>query len=152
LNIRYGQIGCILSHLKAVTEAKESGLEYVLILEDDAVLVEGFKKKLSAALHELPEDWEALWLNGTETKKGRSFSPYIKTVRAMWGTFGYLLNSSFYDTVIEGLSKEIKSADGFYTSIQSKSRVYATKIPLVKHRVGWSDISETVESRYKHLA
>ena len=111
-----------------------------------------FKTRLQVAMSELPEDWEALWLNGTETKKGHSVSPYIKTVRAMWGTFGYLINSSFYDTVIEGLSKEIKSADGFYTSIQKVNRVFATKLPLVKHRVGWSDISETVESRYKHLA
>ena len=107
---------------------------------------------MNTALHEIPEDWNALWLNGTETKKGNSVSTYLKTVRAMWGTFGYLLHSSFYDTVIDGLSRELKSADGFYTSIQKLNKVYATKTPLVKHRVGWSDISETVESRYKHLA
>lgn len=122
-----------------------------MILEDDAVLVSGFVGKLKEALKELPFDWDALWLNGTETKKGFSISPKLRGVKEMWGTFGYLVNSSFYDKIIEGLSKETKSADGFYTSIQKVNKVYATKIPLVKHRKGVSDIAGVEVSHYKHL-
>jgi len=135
-----------------VRKAKEDKLPFVLILEDDAVLVKGFKRKLETALSELPVVWNALWLNGTERKKGFPISKNLKQVIEMWGTFGYVLNSSFYDFVIDGLSKEIKSADGFYTRHQNKNGVYASIIPLVKHRMGFSDISNTVIERYKHLA
>lgn len=122
-----------------------------MILEDDAVLVKGFEEKLDAVIKELPFDWNALWLNGTETKRGFTISGNLRKVKEMWGTFGYLLNSSFYDVVIEGLEKETKSADGFFTSIQKNNQCFATVKPLVKHRRGVSDIAGVVVSHYKHL-
>lgn len=111
----------------------------------------GFKEKLEVAINELPYDWNALWLNGTETKKGNKISPHLKLVKEMWGTFGYVLNSSFYDLAIDGLEKETKSADGFFTTVQKGNRVFATLLPLVKHRKGVSDIAGVVVDHYKHL-
>ena len=122
-----------------------------MILEDDAKLVRGFKEKFQKALSELPEDWDALWLNGTETKKGFKVGTLLKKVKEIWGTFGYVVNSSFYDVCIGGLEKEIESADGFLTSIQSKHQVYSLIEPLVKHRKGFSEIAGVVVERYKHL-
>jgi len=127
-------------------------LPYVLILEDDAVLVGGFAERLNTAMKELPDDWNALWLNGTEVKKGIDIGKHLKKVREMWGTFGYVINENFYDLAIEGLKKEVSSADGFFTSVQRKNQVFATKHPLVKHLEGFSEIAGETVSRYKHLA
>lgn len=113
-------------------------------------MVSGFKKKLKKVISELP-DWDALWLNGTETEKGIDYSESLNRVRKIWGTFGYIVNSSFYDVLIEGFEKERKSADYYLTSIQKKYNVFSVKKPLVKHRKGISDIAGIVVERYKHL-
>jgi len=73
----YGTIGCTLAHLNAMKEAesdaKAFGHELVLILEDDAVLMEDFAVKLWRMLQtEAPCDWEVISL--------RSLCPYGKCV------------------------------------------------------------------------
>ena len=40
------QIGCALSHIKIYKQFIETGYDYALILEDDAIFVENFKEKL----------------------------------------------------------------------------------------------------------
>jgi glycosyl transferase family 25 len=66
-----GEIACYLSHLRALQAFLSSDASYGLILEDDAVLVDGFKDKLNAILddHIKAGAWHLLKLDGY--KKGR---------------------------------------------------------------------------------
>lgn len=62
-----GEIGCYLSHVKVKEEFLESGADFAVILEDDAVLADDFKyitEKAMAEYHQLPEDkrWDVLKL------------------------------------------------------------------------------------------
>ena len=49
-----GAVGCYLSPLHALIEARARGLPSVLILEDDAALQPGFETRLLHALASLP--------------------------------------------------------------------------------------------------
>src|SRR3990167_2007855 len=59
-----GEIGCTLSHLRAVKQAYDDGVEYALILEDDACfdLVPHWEKSLSEVIANAPKDWNILQL------------------------------------------------------------------------------------------
>ena len=113
------------------------------------MLVSDLKAKLEGVFNELDE-WDALWLNGTETEKGYAVNSNLKKVRCMCGTFGYVVNHSWYDVIIDGLSNCLSSADEYYTSIQNEYQILATIKPLVKHKKGVSSIAGKVLN-YSHL-
>jgi glycosyl transferase family 25 len=64
------EVGCHLSHIKALETFLADGVDYAVVLEDDAVLAEGFAGKLDAILarHRQNPAWDVLKLHGA--KKG----------------------------------------------------------------------------------
>src|SRR5439155_442477 len=60
-----GEIGCSLSHLRAIKTAYDNGLESVLIMEDDASFeyVPFWNFTLSRYIQDLPSDWHILQLH-----------------------------------------------------------------------------------------
>jgi GR25 family glycosyltransferase involved in LPS biosynthesis len=59
-----GAWGCYKAHLRILEDCLSNEISSVLILEDDAVFVEGFTEKVQAFWKYLPEDWEMLYLGG----------------------------------------------------------------------------------------
>lgn len=57
------EIGCSLSHYNVYRRIVERGDQAALILEDDALFLDGFAEKLLSAVAELPTDWGVLNLN-----------------------------------------------------------------------------------------
>lgn len=60
--ITQGELGCLLSHARLVSDAAAAG-EPRLILEDDALPSPVFQPALAGALQALDEDWDILFLN-----------------------------------------------------------------------------------------
>ncbi|ABS24593.1 glycosyltransferase family 25 protein [Anaeromyxobacter sp. Fw109-5] len=60
-----GQVGCSLSHRKLYEQAIENGWSRVLVLEDDVVARDDDLPQLTAALSQLPEAWDVLYLGYT---------------------------------------------------------------------------------------
>jgi GR25 family glycosyltransferase involved in LPS biosynthesis len=116
----------------------------VLILEDDIALVNGFQDKLNAVLNELPSGWNMLHLNGSSHYRHLDYSSLVWKVKRLSGAFGYLVNSNFYDTLIELLSRCEKPCDGHYMDIQKDSMCFLSKEKLVKHLDGYSVRAEKV--------
>jgi hypothetical protein len=58
-------IGCALSHRRIIDAAHQQGLDNVLVLEDDAVFLEGTRWCLRRSLDELAlQTWDVLYLGG----------------------------------------------------------------------------------------
>lgn len=76
-----GEIGCALSHLAVYKKIIDLNLKNALILEDDLVLnsddPENFQS-LSKGLHELPDDWEFLYLGYALNNNRMSYSAYLR--------------------------------------------------------------------------
>ena len=56
-----GQLGCALSHIKALMHCRRRG-EPLLIFEDDALFAPQWTKSLERVLHQAPSGWELLLL------------------------------------------------------------------------------------------
>jgi len=59
-----GAWGCYKAHLRILEDCLSNEIDSVLILEDDAVFVEGFAEKVQEFWKHLPEDWEMIYLGG----------------------------------------------------------------------------------------
>ena len=147
-----GIIGCIKASCNAIQIAKELGYESVLIFDDDAELCDNFKAELETAMSELPNDWSVLRLHKTTTgtPKIENYSTNLNRVYGGNGTYGYVVNHTFYDELLAAQidnfrkpSKQdigyIKTYDIILQEIMYLYKFYETKTPLVFHRDGYSD-------------
>ena len=60
--VRVNELACTMSHLVMFKAIIDKGLQRVLILEDDAVLLERRKEWIPYCLERLPSDWELFYL------------------------------------------------------------------------------------------
>ena len=59
-----GAWGCYKAHLRILEDCLNQEINSVLILEDDAVFIDGFAEKVQEFWKHLPEDWEMVYLGG----------------------------------------------------------------------------------------
>jgi len=59
-----GAWGCYKAHLRILEDCLSNEINSVLILEDDAICIDGFTEKVQDFWKHLPEDWEMVYLGG----------------------------------------------------------------------------------------
>ena len=60
-NFPRGALGCLLSHLKILLDAKEKKYNSILILEDDFVLKNNFEQEYLRIVPYIPENWDFIY-------------------------------------------------------------------------------------------
>ncbi len=73
---------CFQSHRRAIEDAINDGCNSILILEDDAVFVDGFAEKALKFMADIPEDWEFVWLGGHHMNPPIAVKPGV--VQSVW--------------------------------------------------------------------
>lgn len=137
VNVVWNSIACLRSHIKAIEAAKSKQLPFAFICEDDIELVSGFEAKFMQAVKELPEDWAMLYFNSAMCKL-YDYSESLQRVKGLAGGFGYVVNESYYDVLLDTLKGERKPCDGYYKDLQKSIPCYVTKEKLIKHIDGYS--------------
>lgn len=149
-SMKQGDVGCLLSHQKALQYAKAQGWDSVLIFEDDAKPVADFNRKLKEAMSQLPANWDMLWLGGKDNTLPLSYSPKLKLLTGSWGTYGYVIRSTVYDFFINQFEEQFQSSDEYYRRKHSEFNCFRTEQDLVHHIIGTSDritINKTANGR-----
>lgn len=95
-----GAWGCYQSHLRILERAIEEDLPNYWVLEDDAIFVPDFNKRLEPVLAELPDDWHQLYLGGQhiEQAKAKPFMVGEHIVRCfnINRTHSFMIHKRFY--------------------------------------------------------
>jgi GR25 family glycosyltransferase involved in LPS biosynthesis len=120
IKLKNGRIGCSMSHLKCLEIAKKNNWPYVMICEDDLIILNknNFIKHLNNffRLHgDVNDAWNVLLL------AGNNVPPYVKIddtcieVSHCQTTTGYIIKQCYYDTLIDnirtGIHKLMKYPD-----------------------------------------
>ena len=92
LSLTKGAVGCAMSHKTIWEEVVKTKADLVLILEDDAVILPNFARKISAIISELPEEWDILYLGSGQHTIEKRISPHLAQPSRIYGLFGYVLN------------------------------------------------------------
>ena len=135
-----GAEGCTQSHLKVCRMAKSAKIDSYLVLEDDAVFVEGFPEKFSLLLEQVPDDSFDLILLGGNYGFFTKYSEHLVRIQDSLATHAMVINSTFYDTFIETLSNTKEPCDVALNKIYKNHKVYGCNPVLVSQRPGFSDV------------
>jgi glycosyl transferase, family 25 len=149
-----GELGCLMSTIKAIKLAKENNFEYVIMLDDDVVLSEDFEKGIKFLFRILPIDWEHIFLSGhTYMAAAPVFQPsLVPATFKVSGSYAYILKNIAYDKVINEMSQmEIPVDDVIEGMIlrEQKLRSYIffpfLVYPRLEYSYIWNDVSRVKE-------
>jgi GR25 family glycosyltransferase involved in LPS biosynthesis len=135
-------LGCLMSHIEIIKEAKSAGYKRILIFEDDVILSNEFNERISQ-INKL--NWELLYLGASQfnwsgVKVNNGFYKCSNTL----GTFAYAINSNIYDDLLELFETKRKSIDNLLSEYQLKNNQSFVIYPnIVISDVSQSDIRQS---------
>ena len=103
-----GAIGCALSHLKILEMAKEKKLKYVIVMEDDFIIVNipKFKETFHNFLNKKPY-FDVLKLGGNPFPPYKNITDTYVHLNYSQTTHAYLVFDHYYDTLIQNYKESI---------------------------------------------
>jgi len=145
-HLNNAEIGCFLTHHNLYKTILDEGHETALILEDDALFLEGYKEVVEQAMKDIPKDWDLLYLGQanydsikiaqsaelkTHAIKENIAGQLFKASRC-WLTHAYVVNRKALPKLIEGTQVLYASIDGVLADLQENLNVYAIYPNIVK--------------------
>jgi glycosyl transferase family 25 len=158
-----GAVGCSMSHIKCLEQAKNNNLPHVFICEDDICFLnpELLMKNLQTFCENIP-NWDVLVIGGNTVPPYELIGDYCARVFNNQTLTGYIVREHYYDKLIanfrEGLKKLIANPenkreyaiDMYWKRLQTTDLYYFITPPTVSQREGFSDI-EKRQTNYTHL-
>ena len=143
-NLR-GQHGCIMSHFKGISLAKERNYKNVLMLEDDFELCDDFENEFKSYYPQVPNDWELLYLGANHNfHQGLNLPMISKNVGKpikSYTTHAYAAKDSLYDSLLGVFNIKASPVDVSLCSLQAKmDTCYAIQPSIITQADGYSDI------------
>lgn len=144
------QVGCILSHLNVLKNAREKQYKNILILEDDFEFIvskEEFWKQIEAIKD---VDYDVIMLSYNLINSEEFNDTLFKVIDAHT-TSGYLVNSRMYDSLINNYEEAAKilsetkdyslhALDQYWKRLQPQHKWYGFKVRIGKQRPSYSDL------------
>ena len=154
-----GIVGCGMSHLTILKDAKAKKFPYILICEDDIVF--GSSKILKTKIDKLQNaEWDMLLLGGNMFHPWSEHSEDAYRIHKCFTTTAYIIREHYYDTLIncwqEAVEKLVKTKNRNYAldvawfPLQQRDTWLLVKPLQVHQRAGYSDI-ENKNTDYKDL-
>jgi len=152
-----GAIGCTMSHLKCLMEAREKGLSHLLICEDDTTFLkpEVFKTQLNTFLTK-QHPWDVVLLAGNNVLPYQNVDDTCIKVSHCQTTTCYLVKGHYFTTLIENIKAGLQllmknpnnrfhyAIDKYWLQLQKRDHWYLI-IPLTVIQLeGYSDIEQKV--------
>ena len=105
-----GSLGCSMSHLKCIENAKKNNWDHVLVVEDDITFLDSalFTTQLNKFL-KFNKVWDVILLAGNNHKPYIQYGDYcVKTFRCQTTT-GYIVKNTYYDKLIQNYKEGINN-------------------------------------------
>lgn len=164
IKLANGALGCSMSHLKCLEQAKQNGSPYVFVCEDDIQFLdpELFLKNVGLFCESIQNNWDVLIISGNICPPFQPIGNFCVRLVNCQTTTGYIVQQHYYDTLIanyrEGITKLLAdpankreyAIDMYWKHLQAKDRWYMIVPPTVVQMEGFSDV-EGRETNYKHL-
>lgn len=159
-----GAIGCSLSHLKILEDAKKNQLDHILIVEDDITFLNPslFKTQINKFFEIHKNKWDVILFAGNNMPPFEIIDDTCVKVSRCQTTTGYLVNGHYINVLISnikmGLTHLINSPaetvkyaiDKFWFVLQNNSNWYLITPLTVVQREDYSDIEKRV-TNYQEL-
>lgn len=135
-----GCLGCKLSHSFVLQLAWQRGYQRILILEDDAELLDHATSQFPKCVQTLPSQWNVLYLMANHVTPPQQVSDSLAQVTCSATTGGYAVQRHMIPILLDALQQDVEEIDVTYTKVQSQIPMYCCKPHLARQRPGYSDI------------
>jgi GR25 family glycosyltransferase involved in LPS biosynthesis len=135
-----GWRGCKASHTALWQQAVSAG-KTVAIMEDDVAFVPRFPQRLRAALAELPDDWDVVFLGGHSSAEPTWCGRTVARVRSVMWTHAYLARPEALAYSLDAVREIDAPLDYAWAGRMAPLRVYRAWPWLVGQQDGWSDVT-----------
>jgi glycosyl transferase family 25 len=150
-----GRIGCSLSHLSVLLQAKKNKLDHILIMEDDIMFLNPpqFITNLNNCLSK-NNTFDVLLIAGNNKGDYIKMDDFCVKITKCQTTTGYLVKSHYYDKLIDNFKtgiellmkntvlKEQYSIDQYWTKLQLVDTWYLLTPLTVSQKPDYSDIEK----------
>lgn len=154
-----GHIGCIASHMKCLSMAKENKWDTVLIFEDDVVLKDNCNELFEDYFTRVPDNWDLLYLGGNhwgnclqyrDGSKQITVASNVQRTYCTLTTHAYAIKKTIYDYMISTFETMRKEVDMLYVDAQQRFNAYCLRPNLAWQREDYSDIND-MKCDYKFM-
>lgn len=151
-----GAIGCTISHIRCLEQAKTQNLPHIFVCEDDICFKDPELLLQNTAKFNtiFADSWDVLVIGGNNVPPYKQFGNFCAKISNCQTTTGYIVKQHYYDILInnfrEGLAKLMTNPgnkhdyaiDMYWKQLQSADRWYII-LPLTVYQLdGYSDIEE----------
>ena len=158
-----GAVGCSMSHIKCLEQARDQGLPHVFICEDDIcflnpeLLMQNIQK-----FCENINNWDVLIIGGNTVPPYQQIGDFCARVFNNQTLTGYIVRQHYYEKLISNFREGLKllisnpenkreyAIDMYWKRLQTTDLYYFITPPTVSQREGFSDI-EKKQTNYTHL-
>jgi len=158
IKIANGAIGCSMSHLKILEDAKKNKLEHVLIIEDDIKFLdpELFKNQFNKFIELHGNNWDVILFAGNNIPPYDKIDDTCVRVNRCQTTTGYLVNGHYINVLASNVKmgltnllnkpdeKSMFAIDKFWFVLQGASKWYLITPLTVVQREDYSDIEQKI--------
>ena len=132
--------GCRASHMTIIQQAKDAGLPYVMIFEDDAVIDERLSELEPFAQEFMQNNaWDFFYYGCNHNDIFEPVNEHIIRVRKAWTTHAYLVHARAYDKIL-AFKDTMEPVDVIYTTIHLENNSYCIYPRMIFQRAGQSYI------------
>lgn len=128
-NFQKGALGCLLSHLYCINDAKINNYEKILVLEDDFEVVKDYEIKIANTLSHVPTDWELIYLGKKQTSPlsvNRVNDHFYNPNKFTFATHALYIKNSMFDKILSIQNEKIKNPiDLHLQTLFMKAKCYA---------------------------
>jgi len=140
-----GALGCTLSHLSIVKNAKELGYEKILVFEDDAIPFNMSFKHLDGIIEDVKnEKWDIYYLGYNSHHVLDLHSNYSLEAKDLFSTHAVAYRSSFFDRFINDYERGLINVFDVWLryDIQTSMKCLASYPMLFIQSTSYSDIEK----------
>lgn len=163
IKMKYGHIGCSMSHLKILQDAQKNNWDHILIIEDDITFLNPtlFKTQINKFFDLHQNDWDVILLAGNNMPPHKEIDNTCIQVTRCQTTTGYLVNGHYINTLIQnvkmGLTHLLSNPDDkfnyaidkFWLKLQSQHKWFLIVPATVIQKQDYSDIEQKVTNYEK---
>lgn len=137
------RFGCYLTHVHLWKSLQTSFELFAIVLEDDVDIIPEFESSLSRIMADLPNDWDLLYLNGTEAKLGFGVRDELYQLQGSLGTFAYAISIAGARTLLMKAQNSDRPIDHLINDAISSGQIlaFSPATPFVRHR---DDVTSTL--------
>lgn len=145
---------CFQSQQKCIRIAKERGLPYVLVLEDDVVFTEGAQQILEEVFEIVQTlDWDMFFLGANLQKPAQRLTTNLLKLSGAYAAHAYMVHQRFYDVILN--LPPICEMDIHYHNLMAKHNVFMCD-PMIAYQLpshsdlqnGYRDYNQAMYNNY----